>query len=373
MDSIQPFKLERYFAKYEFKAPFMLSSSDCESVKLAELLELADKETRLMWENLSLGYTESPGLPALRAEAANLYTSIEPEQTLIMSPEEGIFITMQTHLQAGDEIIVTFPAYQSLMEVPRALGCTVKPWPLHSSDSGWMLNIEELRRLITPKTRMLALNFPHNPTGYLPTKNEFERILQIAREHNLIVFSDEMYRMLEYDPADRLPAVCDLYERGISLSGMSKTFGLPGLRIGWLVSRIPDTVEKGLQFKDYTTICNSAPSEILALIGLRAHEVLCERNVKIVQENLKHARRFFDHFQTIFHWLPPRAGSVAFPEWRGTKSLENFCQDVLDTKGVMIVPGYLFDAAGSHFRVGLGRLNFPEALARVEQWLNQNV
>jgi aspartate/methionine/tyrosine aminotransferase len=253
--------------------------------------------------------------------------------------------------------------------VARALGCTVTPWPLEHDGAGWRLDLDALERTLTPRTRLLVINFPHNPTGYLPTANELSAVLRVAIRHSLFVFSDEMYRLLEYDPTDRLPSVADLYERGLALSGISKSFALPGLRIGWLVARDRELLRRCTAFHDYTTICNSAPSEILAIMALRAKERILARNLDIIRTNLAAAERFFGAHADLFTWLPPRAGSVAFPRLRIDLPVANFCQDVLAKKSVMIVPGGMFGHAGNHFRVGLGRTTFREALAQIESYL----
>jgi aspartate/methionine/tyrosine aminotransferase len=265
-------------------------------------------------------------------------------------------------------VIALFPAYQSLLEVARGLGCEVIPWQVQASGTGWALDLGWLERNLDGKTRLLVINFPHNPTGYLPARPELERILELAARHGVYVFSDEMYRLLEREPARRLPPACGMYERAISLSGVSKTFSLPGLRIGWLAAPLPGLLASWQAFKDYTTICSSAPSEILALIGLRARQAIIDRNLAIIKENLDHAAAFFARHPSLFRWLPPQAGSVAFPAWQGPGSAEDFCQAVLHRQGVMIVPGSMFDLPGTHFRVGLGRRSFPEALDRVERF-----
>jgi aspartate/methionine/tyrosine aminotransferase len=226
-----------------------------------------------------------------------------------------------------------------------------------------------LERALTVRTQLIVLNFPHNPTGYLPSRDELNAIVELARKRGLTIFCDEMYRLLEYDPACRLPTMCDLYEKGISLSGMSKTFGLPGLRIGWLATRERALLERFLAFKDYTTICSSAPSEVLSLMALRAQDAIVARNLAIVQDNLKIAEQFFAEHGDRFVWVRPQAGSVAFPQWVGGTPVEQFCQGMLDQPGVMIVPGSLFDFPGNHFRVGLGRRNFRQALERVRDSL----
>lgn len=366
---LPPFKLERFFARYEFQVRVILSASDCESLRLRELLNLADPDSRALWEQLSLGYTESAGLPALREEVARLYARLNPDDVLVLAPEEGIYIAMHTLLAPGDHVIALFPAYQSLYEVARSRGCPVTLWELTPQDDRWHLDLEFLARSLTAKTRLLVLNFPHNPTGYLPSRAELDAILDLARQHDLTVFSDEMYRLLEYDPADRLPSACDVYEKGISLSGLSKSLALPGLRIGWLAARDRDLMDRWCIFKDYTTICSSAPSEVLALMALRAQESILARNLGIIQENLQTAERFFAEHEALFVWRRPRAGSVAFPEWIGDGPVEVFCQGVLDREGVLVVPGSLFDVPGNYFRLGLGRRDFAPALDCVRRYL----
>lgn len=372
MPSFSPFRLERYFAKYEFNARYLLSPSDCESLSLSELLLMADSTTQALWNGLSLGYTESPGHPLLREEISKTYQQIQPRDVLVLTPEEGIFIAMQTLLTPGDEVVAVHPAYQSLHEVARAAGAHLIPWTLIPESNTWRLDLAALERSITPRTRLLIINFPHNPTGFLPTREELSAVVDLARRHGLYIFSDEMYRMLEYREEERLPAICDLYELGISLSGMSKTFSLPGLRIGWLATRAEGWIERWQMYKDYTTICSSAPSEVLALIGLRARNKIIERNLAIIRHNLSAAADFFSAHTHRFVWFPPLAGSTAFPKWTGPSSVEDFCQESVEKAGVMIVPGSMFDDGGGHFRVGLGRLNFPEALACLDNYLQMN-
>jgi aspartate/methionine/tyrosine aminotransferase len=366
---LHPFKLERYFAEHEFKVKYLLSPSDCESLSMEELLRMGSSASLDLWQGLKLGYTESPGHPLLRAEVAGLYQSISAEQVMIAAPEEAIFIAMQTLLAPGDHVVAISPAYQSLYEIARSIGCRLTPWTLVLGDSGWQLDLELLKDSLTPHTRLLVINFPHNPTGYQPSTEEVEMILQLARQRGIYVFSDEMYRLLEYRPDMRLPPVCDLYEKGISLSGLSKSFALPGLRIGWLAAQEPGLIESWLSFKDYTTICNSAPSEILGILALRARDPIVSRNLDIIRENLGVAESFFSQHRDQFDWVRPMAGSVAFPRWLGKDCVESFCQQILDQQNVMIVPGSIFDFPGNHFRLGLGRKNFAEALERVDDQL----
>lgn len=370
MQRLAKFNLERYFGQYEFAVQWLLSPSDCESITVNELLQLADAESQQLWQNLYLGYTESAGHPLLRAEIARLYGQIAPEQIVVAAPEELIFIAMHSLLQADDHIIYTAPAYQSLYEVARSIGCATTPWYLQPEGDHWTLDVDGLEGMITQRTKLLVINFPHNPTGYLPTRAVLDRIVEIARAHQLYIFSDEMYRLLEYDAALRLPPLCDLYARAISLSGLSKTFGLPGLRIGWLATQQTDLPMRWLTLKDYTTICNSAPSEILGLIGLRAGNQLAHRNLAIIHENLATIEAFCTRHAAQIQWLRPQAGSTAFPCWLGKEPLAALCQRALDEQGLMIVAGSLFDLPGNHFRVGLGRRNLPQVLEHFDGLLD---
>jgi aspartate/methionine/tyrosine aminotransferase len=369
--NIAPFKLERYFARHEFSAPYLLSPSDPESLTLDELLGLADPAGHQLWRELSLGYTDSQGHPLLRNEVAALYETLSADDVLIAAPEEAIYIAMNVLLEPGDHVIVTFPGYQSLYEIAQAIGCRVTRWTLEVREGEWALDIEQLAASITPQTRMLVTNFPHNPTGFLPTRAQLDQIIEMAKVHNLVLFSDEMYRLLEYEPGTRLPALCDHYENGISLSGLSKTFALPGLRIGWLATGNSDLLSELQVYKDYTTICSSAPSEVLAIVALRAREQIKDRSLNIIQNNIRLVEAFFAEREDWLHWLRPRAGSVAFPHLSRDVEVEVFCDDALREEGVMIVPGTLFDYPGNHFRLGLGRTGLGVALERLAAFLQR--
>lgn len=365
---LQPFELERYFAKYEFSARYLLSSSDCDGIKQTDLLKLADAEMQNFWESLSLGYTESLGHPLLRNEIAALYQGVSPDDCLVAVPEEAIFIALNSILNHGDHVICTFPGYQSLYEVASGLGCEVTRWE-PEEENGWCFNPGFLEKNIKPNTRMIIVNFPHNPTGYLPPRGDFEKIINLAKEHDLFLLSDEMYRLLEYEEKDRLPSACELYEKAISLFGMSKTFGMAGARIGWLVTRDKEAYSKLASFKDYTTICSSAPSEVLSIIALRAKEKIIHTHKERIKRNLNLLDSFFDQNQEIFEWVKPKAGTIAFPKLKGDKNASDFCQQVINTANIMLLPSTVYDYGNTHFRLGFGRENMPDALSKFQDFL----
>ena len=367
---IPPFQLERFFAKYEFDAPYLLCVSDCESLSVKQLLSYepdAKRELNALW----LGYTESAGSPELRQEVATLYEKIGPEQILIHAgAEEAIFIFMNVACEAGDHVLVHSPCYQSLSEVASAIGCNVTPW-LAREEDGWELDLGELEGLIGPKTKAIVLNCPHNPTGYVMSRDQLLALVEIARKYGLLLFSDEVYRGLEYDDGDRLPAVCDIYERGVSLGVMSKTYGLAGLRIGWIATQDRDIYRSMAAFKDYTTICNSAPSEFLATLALRHKERLVQRNREIIFSNLRLLQRFFSEYSHVFSWKAPKAGPIAFPRFLPDMNVEDFCLELVERKGVLLLPGNYYGFGNSHFRLGFGRRNFQEGLERLEEFLRE--
>jgi len=365
---IADFELERYFARWEFAVRHLLCASDLEGYPLAELLALADDEGRELWQGLRLGYTESSGHPLLRAEIAELYETLDADDILVFSgAEEAIFCLLNVAVGPGDHLIVTWPGYQSLYEVARAAGAEVGLHELQAGD-GWALDVERIRAAIRPETRLIVVNAPHNPTGMLPSRAEWRALTELCAEAGVLLFADEVYRFLEYDQADRLMAGADALPGGISLGVMSKSFAMAGLRIGWLASRDRRLLERCAAFKDYTTICPSAPAEILSLIGLRAKSAVLERSRGIIAANLGVLDRLVAERPDILTWVRPRAGSVAYPEltlvgrFAGWDA-DRFAAELVETEGVLLLPGSRFGQPGCRVRLGFGRLDLPQAVA----------
>lgn len=362
------FKLERFFAQYEFKAPYLLCSSDCESMSIDELLSL-EPGLEDPFHQTWLGYTETLGSPALRQEISRTYQQMDIDEILVHAgAEEAIFIFMNVALEPREHVIVHYPCYQSLGAIAQSMGCDVSWWTT-SEANGWELDLDWLRHNIRPNTKAIAINCPHNPTGYVMSKAKLEDLLAIARQHNLLLFSDEVYRFLEQREEDTLPAACDLYKNAVSLGVMSKTYGLAGLRIGWIATRNRDIYQAMAAFKDYTSICNSAPSEFLATLALRHREKIVQRNRAIIAANLQVCDRFFANHADIFNWTPPKGGSTAFPSLKLDVNVKDFCVDLVNQQGVLLLPSNYFDYGDKHFRLGLGRKNLPECLERFEAYL----
>ena len=370
---IPDFALEHFFVRWEFVAAHMLGSSDAETHSQADLLALADEECRRWWDTLSLGYTEVQGHPRLRAAIASFYETVTPDDVVVFAgAQEAIFAFMNVALGRRDHAIVVWPAYQGLYEVARAAGADVSLLPLRHEQL-WQLTPEAVGALVRPATRVIVVNYPHSPTGAHIDSATFAQIVKIARAGGAHLFSDEVYRYSERDDHDRLPAAVDVYERGVSLGVMSKAFGLAGLRIGWIATRDRALRDRLLSFKHYTTICNSAPAEVLATIALRASHTILARNRAIADANLQVLDAFFARWPDIFEWVRPHAGTTAFPRLLAPVPIDTFVEELAASESVLLVPGTVFGHPGNHFRIGFGRRDLPDALSRLERFAQRRL
>jgi len=364
---INPFEIERFYERWEFRAELMLSSSDCESLSVADVLALEpDARQRLL--ELALGYTEVPGSPELRAAVAARYERIEPDDVLTLAAaEEGIFLAYHALLKAGDHVVVESPCYGSAVEVARSTGAEVSLWE-RSYEDGWSYDVDALQRLLTSRTKLIYINSPHNPTGSQMSKETFQRIVEVARERSIVLLSDEVYRGLEHDESQRLPNACDSYEHALSLNTVSKAYGLPGLRIGWLACRDPKLLQAIREMKLYTTICSSAPSELLVALALRHGDRLVTRCRDIVTSNLPLLEEFLARRADTFQWVRPTAGPIGFPRVSGLGDVRGWCEYTAERAGVLLLPGSVYGRP-DHVRMGFGRENFAQALQRLDEHL----
>ena len=371
--NVQGLRLEQLFADLGPRAQHLLCASDVEPFLLAELLELADPETHELWARLSLGYTEPDGMLALRSEIAATYAGVEPDQIATFAgADEAIFLALNAILRPGDHAVVIWPAYQSLHEVARAAGADVTLVPLDPA-TGWALDVEPVRRAIRPTTRVVIVNFPHNPTGALPSRETLDAVEALAAEAGAHFFSDEVYRHLEHDPADLLPAAVEYGGHAVSIGVMSKAFGLAGLRIGWIASKDRALLARIAVSKEYLSSCNSAPSEILALIALRARVEVLARSRTLLTANLELLDDFFTRWEGVFDWVRPRAGCVGFPRLDANLPVEELAARLVEEEGVLLVPGSVYGFPGNHFRIGFGHRDLPQALDGLERFARREL
>ncbi len=367
------FELETYFSRWEFAARYHMTASDTESMTLSELLAMASPEDRENFDRLHLGYTETYGLPRLREAIASTYDTAEPEDILCFAgAEEGVYVAMRVLLQKEDHAIVVVPNYQAAETLPLDI-CDVSGVPLDPGDN-WSLDIDRIEREIRPNTRLISINFPNNPTGAILERSRFDALVALCGKRGIHLFSDEVYRLIERDPAIRLPQAGDVYDRGLSLNVMSKAYGLPGLRIGWIMSKDRDLLRRMERYKHYLSICNSAPAEQLSLIALKARERILSRNRALINANAEKLGAFFEEFPELFEWYRPDGGCVGFPRYKGPGGADAFCEDLVEKAGVLLLPprvyrSELLPTPADRFRVGFGRKGMDEGLGAFRDYL----
>ncbi len=366
------FKLEEYLSKYEFTAPYLLCCSDAESFKMQDILALAEHKDLELWNNLVLSYTETFGLPALREQiATSLYPQLKSENILCFAgAEEGIYCALNVLCEPSDHVIVFTPCYQSLMEIPKSLGCEMTLLELRE-DNQWRIDLEEVKRAIKPHTKVLVMNFPHNPTGQVITQSELDALVKICEAHGIWLFSDEVYRLLGNPHEPWAQPAAEAYPKALSLGVMSKAFGMAGLRIGWLACQDTDLLTKMCQLKHYTSICNSAPAEVISLIALKNMDTILARNNEIVTQNLALLDDFFQEHQSLFSWVRPQGGCVGWVKYHSPEPVEKLCANLVKEKGVLLLPGSIYDFSGNHFRIGFGRKNMADALERLREFVRK--
>jgi aspartate/methionine/tyrosine aminotransferase len=369
----QSCKIERFFGQWEAAIDYVACASDLDGYPMLDLLDLADAESLALWEGLELGYTETAGHPLLREAIADQYTKTEVGGITVCGggAAEALFLIANALLGPGDHAVVIWPAFEGLHRIIPTLGAEFTPVPL-DPDNGWRLDLEAVRRALRPATRALFINFPHNPTGALPSRVEFEALVTLGTEAGATVVSDEVYRYLELESGTTLPAACDLDEQAISVGVMSKAYALAGLRVGWMATRNKALMDSTRALKDYTSVCASAPSEILSLIALRARDHLIARSKRIILDNLAHVESFFRQRPDVFAWEPPRAGMVGFPHLLLPTAVDEFVSNLAREKGVLLLPGSIFDINDNRFRIGLGRTSLPLALDRLDGFLRRD-
>jgi aspartate/methionine/tyrosine aminotransferase len=336
---------------------------------------MAEAKERAAWDALYLGYTETWGSPELREAIAGTYERMSAAGILtFVGAQDGIFAVMHALLGPDHHAITVIPNYQSVESVPLSI-CEVSGIALDASRS-WDLDLGALRDAIRPNTRLVCINFPHNPTGKVISRATLDELISICRERGIYLFSDEVYRLLERRPEITLPQVADVYERGISLGVMSKAYGLPGLRVGWVACQDADVLTRMERVKHYTSICGAAPSELLAQIALTARERILARNRRLIEKNLALLDPFFAQHADLFEWYLPDGGCIGFPRYLGPDGVEEFARELVEQSGVLLLPAsvYRSDLGATpvdRFRIGFGRDNMEAGLAAMRAHLRR--
>ena len=374
---MRDFQLEVYFSQWEFTAQYHMTASDMQSMSLKELLSLANDEEREQFDDLWLGYTETWGAPDLRERIAETYAQLQGKNILCFAgAEEGIYASMRVLLNKQDHAIVVTPNYQAAETLPLDI-CEVSGVALQESNH-WQLDVDDVAGAVRPNTRLISINVPNNPTGATLSPDTLDELLALCRKHDLYLFSDEVYRGLELDESRRTPQIADVYEKGFSLNVLSKAYGFPGLRIGWIASRDREQLARMERYKHYLSICNSAPSERLAMIVLRNRKSILERNRALLTKNLATLGEFFADYPELFQWTAPDGGCIAYPRFLGRGGVEAFCKRLVNEKGVLLLPASIYrseltQTPDDHFRIGFGRSHLAEGLGEFRAFLRDNM
>ena len=376
MPSLPDFLLEKHFSKWEFKARFHMTASDAESMSMKQLLSMASNEEHDAFENMWLGYTETHGNPVLRETIAGTYKTQKAKDILCFAgASEGIFAANNVILEKDSHAIVVTPNYQSHETLPLSI-CEVTGVPLDPHEN-WSLDVDRVANAIQPNTKLLTINFPHNPTGTILSLERYLALIEICRKHGIYILHDEIFNGLGKSSTKHLPYVADVYERGLSLNVMSKSYGLPGLRIGWIACKDLKLISKMERMKHYLSICNAGPSEHLALIALRNKQKIFKKNCLLIDANLKKWDAFFSRHTDLFDWKHPDGSCTAFPRYKGSCGVENFCQSLVEDTGVLFLPSTIYSSQLSEtpkdrFRLGVGRSGLDEGIAALEAYLMDN-
>ncbi|NKB38597.1 MAG: aminotransferase class I/II-fold pyridoxal phosphate-dependent enzyme [Gammaproteobacteria bacterium] len=366
MTMLPDFKLESHFSKWEFTARYNMTASDAESLSLRDLLAMATPEEREEFDSLWLGYSETFGAADLREIIASHYASRCSDDVICFTgASEGIYAANSVLLDKDSHAIVVTPNYQSHETLPLAI-CEATGVPLNPDDE-WSLDIDRIADSIKTNTKLVTINFPHNPTGTILPLDRYQALIELCRKHGIYILHDEIFNGLGPSSAKHLPYIADKYERGLSLNVTSKSYGLPGLRIGWIVCSDREILLKLEKTKQYLSICNSGPSERLAKIAVRNRDRLLRRNCSIIDENLPKWDAFFERYPDLFDWQHPDASCMAFPRYRGEEGVESFCRSLVEESGILFLPGSIYESELSptpsdRFRLGFGRKNLDEGL-----------
>lgn len=369
--------LDTFLARWHGSVRHDLAGSECETLVLPDLLAMAGPEDISRWKGLRLGYTDPHGSDWLRETITLGYRHANAENVLCFAgAQEALSCVLRALLAPGDHAILVLPCY-SPTEFALTCLCDVTGVAL-DADNGWALDIDRVRDAIRPATRLVLVNFPNNPTGKRIDFSAFAALIDLCRERGLWLVNDEVYRLIDHAPEQRLPPVVDAFERGISVDAVSKSLGLPGLRVGWIACRDRAVLSRAFQAKHLASGSLAGPSEILANIAIRAADKILARNQAIAGDNLCQLRNFFADFSETFDWHEPEAGVVAFARYRGAEGVEAWADALIGRAGILVLPASVFrsalaPSATDRFRIGFGKRSFADGLDALRKSLFKDI
>ncbi len=355
---IEPFALERWMTTWETMVQYDIAESGILPLRIRDLVDLLPEAERpaalASLVELRLGYSEACGTAELRSLLASTYKNCSPENILVTTGAiEANFLLFNVLLQPGDHVVACYPAYQQLYSVPRAIGCDVALWKVRA-ENGFRFDLGDLEKLVTPKTRLIVINTPHNPTGAMLPESDLRRVYALAESVGAMVLCDEAYRWLTVPGGDPFaPPMFDIGPRGISVGTLSKPFGLPGLRIGWIAAR-GDLPARCWAMRDYVSLSPGRLNDALAVLAMRHREKIFERNLRIITANLAEAKRWFAEHAGVISWNPPRGGLLALARYNLDMPSLELANRLAERYSVMLAPGSAFGFE-HHLRIGIGQ------------------
>jgi aspartate/methionine/tyrosine aminotransferase len=349
-----------------------LSASFAEPRGMAALLALEPGAAETFAE-LPLGYTAAFGGAPLREAIAAGYKRVAPDEVVATcGGDDSLPSLFMALLQPGDHAVVPTPAYQPLAAMAAWCGATVSSWVAEEA-AGWEPSLAVLGRLLRPETRLIVTNFPHSPTGFVPDRAYLEELIAVADEAGATLVGDEIYRGLPLEAAGEAPSLADLSPGAVVVNSVSKTFGLPGLRVGWIATRDATVLEAVRHIRAYLNSFIPAPSEFLATLAVRHADRIFTENLTLTRNNLGTLRAFLERHRDRFAWVPPRGGVTAYPRWLDEESTTTLSERLLRDHGLLLVPSAHFGGGERHARVGFGTAGMAAGLALLEEALGAQV
>jgi aspartate/methionine/tyrosine aminotransferase len=355
---IDTFLLERWMTRHETHVRYDIAESGILPLSTEDLLsfEPAERrhETLQSLLRLPLGYSEARGTVELRTMLAETYRRGDADHILVTTGAiEANYLLFNVLLDAGDHMIAPYPAYQQLYSVPKAIGCDVSLWHV-GPETGYRYDVDALERLVTSRTKVIVVNTPHNPTGAMLAPDDARRVYAIAESVGAVVIGDEAYRWLAVPEGEPFaPPFFDLGERGISVGTLSKPFGLPGLRIGWIAGP-PDLIQQCWSLRDYISLSPGKLNDALAQLGMRHRDRIVTRNTEIIRSNLAEARTWMADRSSFLSWTPPRGGLLALLKYDLPLDSLPLADKLATEYSVMLAPGSAFGYE-RHLRLGVGQ------------------
>lgn len=363
------FQLKRFFnQEAAASARANLSPSFVEPLQTADLLALEPGATERL-TTLPLGYTGAFGGVELRTAIAARYAQIAPEQVVAAcGGDDALPSLFMALLQPGDHLLVHSPVYQPLTSVATWCGAEVTLWAAEE-EAGWEPSLATLATLLRPTTRLIVVNFPHSPTGFLPSRAYVDQLIALADEAGAVLMGDEIYRGLPLDSREEAPSLADLSARAVVLNSVSKTYGLPGLRVGWLATRNGAVLDAVRAFRMHLNTYVGAPVEFLAALAVRQTDRIQARHLGLVQDNLALLDAALHRHADRLSWVRPAGGVVAFPRWLGAGTTSALSDRLLREHKLLLAPSAHFAGGEHHVRIGFGTAAFPNGLALLEEAL----